>query len=100
MVVRLFEIDRARDLRVHGRAAQLFGRILLSDCRLHQRGSGEEESAALGHQYSVGHHRQIRAARDAHAHDRGDLRNAHRRHDRIVAKDAAKIVLVGKDIFL
>ncbi len=43
---------------------------------------------------------QIGAAGDAHAHDRGDLRDAHRGHDGVVAEDAAEIVLVGEDVFL
>src|SRR5208282_1953945 len=37
---------------------------------------------------------------DTHAHDGGDLRDAHGRHDRIVAEDAAEIVGVREDVFL
>ena len=48
----------------------------------------------------IAHHRQIRAARHAHAHDRGDLRNAHRAHHRVVAEDAAEIVGIRENILL
>ena len=48
----------------------------------------------------IAHHRQIRAARHAHAHDRGDLRNAHRAHHRVVSKNAAEIIGIRKNILL
>ena len=48
----------------------------------------------------VGHDGQIGAAGDAHAHDGGDLRDAHGGHARVVAEDAAEVVLVGEDVFL
>ena len=63
-------------------------------------GPGKKKPAAFGHQDVIAHHRQIRAARDAHAHDGGDLRNAHGAHHGVVAEDAAEIVGVGKDVFL
>ena len=100
VVVRLFEVDGARDLRVHRRAAQFFGGVFLPDGCLHERRPGEEKPAALGHEHVIGHDRQIGAAGDTHAHDGGDLRDAHRRHDGVVAKDAAEVVLVGEDVFL
>ena len=100
IVVRLAEIHRAADLRVHLRAAQLLGGSLLADGRLHQRRPGQEKPAAFGHQDVVAHHRQISAARHAHAHDGGDLRDAHRAHHGVVAEDAPKIVGVGENVFL
>ncbi len=100
MIVGLLEIDGAGDFRVHGGAAELFGRIFLSDGGFDQRGPGEEEAAALGHEDVIGHNREIGAAGDAHAHDGGDLRDAHGGHARVVAEDAAEVVLVGEDVFL
>ncbi len=100
LVVRLAKVDGAADLRVHLGAAQFFGRILRADGRLHQRRSGKKQPAAFGHQDVIAHQRQIRATGHAHAHDGGDLRNAHRRHHGVVAEDAAEIVGVGKNIFL
>ena len=67
---------------------------------MHQRGAGEEEAGAVGHQDVVAHYREVRATCHAHAHDGGDLRDAHGAHDGIVAKDAAEIVGVGEDVFL
>ncbi len=100
VVVRLAKIDRAADLRVHLRAAEFLGGCFLADGGLHERRPGEEKAAAFGHQDVVAHHRQIRAARHAHAHDGGDLRNAHGAHHRVVAEDAAEIVGVGEDVLL
>ena len=85
---------------MHGRAAQFLGGDLLADGRLHQRRAGEEQPAAFGHQHVIAHHRQVAAAGHALAHDGRDLRNAHRRHHRVVAEDAAEVVGVGKDLFL
>ncbi len=48
----------------------------------------------------VAHHRQISAAGHAHAHDGGDLRNPHGAHHRVIAKDAAEIVGIRKNILL
>ena len=63
-------------------------------------GPARYKSRALGHQQLVAQHRQVAAAGDAVAHDGGILRNARRRDHRVVAKDAAEVVLVGKHIFL
>ena len=99
-VVRLAIVDRAADLRVHRRAAQFFVRNFLADRAFHQRRAGQIQARAFGHQQLVAQHRQISAAGDAVAHDGGDLLQAHRRDHRVVAKDAAEIVFVGKHIFL
>ena len=85
---------------MHLGAAQLFGGVLRANRSLHQRRPGEKQAAAFGHQDVIAHQRQVGAAGHAHAHDGGNLRNAHRRHHRIVAEDAAEVVGVGKDIFL
>ena len=85
---------------MHGGAAQFVGGNLLADGGLHQRRPGEEKSAAVGHEHVIAHHRQVAAARDAHAHDGGDLRNPHGRHHRVVAEHAAEVVGVRENIFL
>ena len=48
-VIRLAEIHRSADLRVHLCAAQFFRRRFLSDRGLHQRRSGEKQPAAVRH---------------------------------------------------
>src|SRR5215831_5089221 len=85
---------------MHRGAAQFFGGIFLTDGRLDERRPCEKEAAAVGHQDVVTHHGQIAATGDAHSHNCGDLGNAHGGHDRIVAKDAAKVVGVGEDVLL
>ena len=100
IVVGLAEIDGAADLRVHFCAAQFFGGSFLADGGLHQRGAGEKKAGAFGHQDVIAHHREVGAAGHAHAHDGGDLRDAHGAHHRIVAEDAAEIVGVGENVFL
>ena len=100
VVVGLAEVDGAADARVHLGAAQVLGRGLLSDGRLHERGASQKKPAALGHQHVVAHHRQVRAARHAHAHDRRDLRDPQGAHDGVVAEDAPEIVGVREHVFL
>ena len=100
LVVGFAKIHRAAHLRVHFRAAQFFRRDALPDGRLHQRRAGEKKSRALGHQDVIAHHGQISAARHAHAHDGGDLRNAHGAHHRVIAKDAAEVVRIRENVFL
>ncbi len=85
---------------MHFCAAEFFGGSFLADGGLHQRGAGEKKAGAFGHQDVIAHYREIRAAGDAHAHDGGDLRDAHGAHDRVVAEDAAEIVGVGEHVFL
>ena len=99
-VIGLAEIDRAADLGVHFCAAEFFGGSFLADGGLDEGGTGEEEAGAFGHEDVIAHDREIRAAGDAHAHDGGDLRDAHGAHDGVVAEDAAEIVSVGEDVFL
>ena len=84
---------------MHGGAAQFFGRNFLPDGGLHKRGPGEEQTTAVGHEDVVAHHGKIPASGHTHAHDGSNLRNAHGRHDSIVAKHAAKIIRVREDIF-
>ena len=75
-------------------------RDLLADRRLHQRGPGQVEAGALGHQHRVAEDRQIGAARDAVAHDRRELRDPPRREHGVVAEDPAEVVDVGEDLVL
>ena len=63
-------------------------------------GSGEIKTAAFGHQNLVAKHRQIGAAGDAVAHDRGELRDARGGNDGVVAKDPAEVVFVRKNLVL
>ena len=99
-IVLLVKIDGAADLGVHLRAAEFFGVDDLADRGFDQRRAGEIKAAAFGHQNLVAEHRQIGAAGDAVAHDRGELRNARGGDDGVVAKDPAEIVFVGKDFVL
>ena len=99
-IVGLAEVDRPGDLRVHERAAELLARDLLPDRGLHERRPGEIEPASLGHHKRVAEDRQVSAARDAVAHDRGELRDPLRRDHRVVAEDATEVVGVGKDVLL
>ncbi len=100
IVVGLAEVHRPADLRMHFRAAKLFGGNLLSDGGLHQRRTGEKQTGALGHQDVIAHHRKIGPSGNTHSHDGGDLRNSHGAHHRVIPEDAAKIVRVGEDVFL
>ena len=86
---------------VHVGAAQLLGGDLLAGRRLHQRRAAEEDRALLAHDDAlVRHRRHIGAARRAGAHHDRDLRNAGRRHVRLIVEDAAEVVAVGKNLVL
>ena len=100
IIVGLAEIDRTANLRVHLRATQFLRGGPLADGGLHERRAGEKKAAAIGHQNVVAHHRKVSAPRYAHAHDGGNLRDAHRTHNGVVAEDAAEIVGIGKNVFL
>ena len=100
VVVGFAEVDGAADLRMHFCAAEFFGGSFLADGGLDQRGAGEEEAGAFGHQDVIAHDGKVGAAGYAHAHDGGDLRDAHGAHDRVVTEDAAEVVGVGEDVFL
>ncbi len=94
-------IDDARVARVEIAAAEILGADLLARRGLHQRRAGEEDRALFADDDAlVGHRRDIGAARGAAAHDAGDLRDALRRHVRLVEEDAAEMVAVGKDLGL
>ena len=86
---------------MHVGAAQLLGRHDLAGRRLHQRRAAEEDrSLVLDDDRLVGHRRHVGAAGRARAHDHGDLRNALRRHRRLVVEDAAEVIAVGKHVDL
>ncbi len=98
--IRFAEVDGAADRGMHGRAAQVFVADRLADGRLHQRRAGKVQAAAFGHEQFVAQDGQIAAAGHAIAQDGRELRNARRGDDGVVAKDAAEIILVGKDLVL
>ena len=103
---RVLVVDRemvgdARDARVHVGAAELFGGDDLARRRLHERRPAEKDRAGpRDDDRFVRHRRNVRAARRARTHHRGDLRNAGRRHAGLVVKDAAEVIAVGKHLRL
>ena len=87
--------------RVHVGAAQLLGRHVLPGRRLHERRAADEDRArALDDDRLVAHRRHVGAARGARAHHAGDLRDALRRHPRLVVEDPPEVLAVGKDLGL
>ena len=85
----------AADLGVRHRAAERLAVDRLAGGALHEVRTAEpHERRALHHDDEVGERRQIRAARDARPHHRGELRNAQvAPHDRIVIEQPARAVL-------
>ncbi len=100
MVGGFSEVDGAGDFGVHGGAAEVFGVYVLSDGGFDECGAGEVEAGAFGHEEGVAENWQVAAAGDAVAHDGGDLGDARRADDGVVAEDAAEVVGVGEDVFL
>ena len=86
---------------VHVGAAELLGRHHLADRGLHQRRPAEENGALVLHDHGlVRHRRHIGAAGGAGAEHGGDLRNAGRRHLRLVVEDATEVIAVREDLIL
>ena len=85
---------------MHLRAAQFLRIDYLSDSCFDQRRTCQIQTASLRHQNFVAENRQVSAARDAITHDGSKLRDASRRNDGVVAKDAAEIIFVRKDLIL
>ena len=86
---------------VHVGAAELFRGHDFADRRLHQRRAAEEDRALVLHDHGfVRHRRHIGAAGGAGAHHGRDLRNAGRRHLRLVVEDAAEVLAIGEDLVL
>ena len=82
-------------------AAQLLGGDDLAGRRLDQRRAAEKDRPLLADDDRlVGHRRHVGAAGRARAHHDGDLRNAQRRHRRLVVEDAAEVVAVGEHVDL
>ena len=94
-------IDHAGFLRMQVAAAEILGADFLARGRLHQRWPGEEDRALIAHDYRlVGHGGHIGSTGSARSHHAGNLRNAERRHVRLIEEDAAEMVAVGKDLGL
>ena len=86
---------------MHVGAAEFFGRDHLAGRRLHQRRAAEKDRALIAHDDAlVRHRRHIGAAGGAGAHHDRDLRNARRRHLRLIVEDAAEMPFVGKNLVL
>ena len=94
-------VGHAREAGVHVAAAQVLGRDHLAGGGLHQRRAAQEDGALLAHDDGlVAHRRHVGAAGGARAHHHRDLRDAHRRHRRLVVEDAAEVVAVREDLVL
>jgi hypothetical protein len=102
--VRVIGREVVRDARraaVHVGAAEVFRGHDLARGRLDERRAAEKNGARARHDDRlVRHGGHVRAARRARAHDHGDLRNARRRHARLVEENAPKVVAVGKHFVL
>ena len=75
-VVRRDDVRAAGELAVHLRAAEIFGRYLLSEHLLDDRGTGDEHLARTAdHEDDIGQGWRVRADADARAHHRRELRH-------------------------
>ena len=100
LIVRLAEIHGSADLGVHLSPRPIPPRRFSARSPLAPARARKKQPGPFGHQNVVAHHRQVGAARHAHPHDRGDLRNAHGAHHRVIAENPAEIVRVRKHILL
>ena len=87
--------------RVHVGTAEFLSSHVLPGRRLHEWRAADEDRAGAAHDDRlVRHGRHVGTAGGARSHHDGDLRNALRRHLRLVEEDAAEMVAVGKDLVL
>ena len=90
-------VGHAGEARMDVGAAQFFGGDLFAGGRFDQRRTAEKDRAGvLDDDRFVGHRRHVGAAGRAGAHHHGNLRNAFRRHARLVEEDAAEVVAIGE----
>ena len=66
MIVRLFKVDRTRNFRMHGGAAQFFGGHFLTDRACTNAGPARNNPLPSRHQHVIGHNRKIRASGNTH----------------------------------
>ena len=101
LVRRRVVVGDAAAPRVDVGAAELLGGDVLAGRRLHERRPADEDrSGAADDDRLVAHRRDVGAARGARAHHDGDLRDAARRHLRLVEEDPPEVVAVGEDLRL
>ena len=94
-------IDHARLPRVHVAAAERLGVDDLAGGGLHQRRTAEEDGALLAHDDRlVAHGRHVGAARGARTHHHRELRDAARRHLRLVVEDPSEVLAIGEHVVL
>ena len=94
-------IDDAGGARVQLAASELLGRDLLAGRRLHERRATEEDRALAAHDHGlVAHRRHVGAARRARAEHGSQLRDARRRHRRLVEEDAPEVLAVREHVVL
>ena len=94
-------VGHSRPARVDVGAAELLGRHHLAGRRLHEgRAADEDRAGALDDHRLVAHRRHVRAARGARPHHHGNLRDALRRHARLVEEDPPEVVAVGEHLGL
>ena len=86
---------------VHVTTAEIFRRHHFAGCSLHQRRTGQKDRALIAHDHRlVAHGRHVSTACRARPHDHGDLRNACRRHLRLIVEDAPEMVAVREHLIL
>jgi hypothetical protein len=86
---------------VRGGATQRFTIHVFSYRGFHQIRAGKKDASGLVNDHRfITHDRQVSASCDTTSHDGRDLCDAHRTHDRIVAKDSSEVFFVGKNFIL
>ena len=100
-VVEGIMIGDAGDARMNLGAAKILRRDDLAGGGLDERRTGQKDRALPAHDDRlVAHRRHIGAARRAASHHHRDLRDARRRHPRLIVKNAAEMIAIGKDLVL
>ena len=94
-------IGDARFARMNIGAAEIFRRDDFAGRRLDERRPRQKDRALPGDDDRlIAHRRDIGAARRAASHHHRNLRNAQSRHPRLIVKNAAEMIAIGKHFVL
>ena len=94
-------IRNTRQTRMHFSAAQILSRHNLTRRSLDKRRTGQENRTLLFHNdRHIRHRRHISAPSRARSHHNRNLRNAFSTHLRLIVKNSAKVVTIGKHLVL
>src|SRR5208283_2620462 len=98
VVVFHFMVGYSADLTMDRGAAERFVIDFFSDGSFYQMRAGKKDTSGfIDNQRFIAHDGKVSSACNAWSHNRGDLRDSHRRHHRVVTEYSAEMLFVRKN---